>query len=427
MNSKLGELYKRLVFTLLMILVFRIGSYIPIVGVDARALEELTRQNQSGILGMFNVLSGGSLGRMSIFALGIVPYITSSIVLQLFSIIYKPFDALKKEGEVGRKKLNQYSRYLTIFLATFQSYGIAAGLLGTITNSGSVVIIPALLFKFAAVTTLVVGTIFLMWLGEQITSRGIGNGSSIIIFVGIVSGIPSGIISTFELIRKGTISYPLGLFIILTVLFLVMFVIFFERALRKIPIHYPKHRVGAMVSQDTSYIPLKLNTSGVIAPMFASSLLLFPVTILNLSGQGSGIAQWISYNLSHGRPLFIGLYCMLIVFFCFFYTTVVFNSEEVSNNLKKYSAIVPGKRPGSSTAEYFDYVLERITSIGALYICFVCVLPEILMNKLTVSFALGGTSMLIVVNVVIDTLSQIQSYSFSKKYENAVRKIKIKH
>ena len=424
--TKYSDLFKRIKFTILMLLVYRLGSFIPIAGVDAHALEELTKQNQSGILGMFNVLSGGSLGRMSIFALAIMPYITSSIIIQLMSIAYKPLDNLKKEGEAGRRKINQLSRYLTIALASIQAYGVASWLEGISTGSGSVVVISGLLFKASAVITLVVGTIFLMWLGEQITARGIGSGASLIIFTGIVSGLPSGIISVFELMRKGSLNVGVGLLLLGLSLGLVAVVVFFERSMRKVAIHYPKHRAAnANLGQDTSYIPLKLNTSGVIAPMFSSSILLFPLTIVNFAQDKSDIAEWLSYHLGHGKPLFILLYSVLIVFFSFFYTAVVFNVEDVSNNLKKSNAFIPGIRPGAGTAEHFDYILSRITVIGALYLCLVCALPEFLIGRFAFSFAMTGTSVLIVVNVVMETMSQIHAYTLNNKYATVMKKFKI--
>ncbi|MFP3017840.1 MAG: preprotein translocase subunit SecY [Candidatus Tisiphia sp.] len=422
------DLANRIIFTILALIVCRFGSFIPIAGIDSVALSSVAEQNQSGILGMFNMLSGGSLGRMSIFALAIMPYITASIIIQLMSIAYKPLENLKKEGEVGKRKINQLSRYLTVLLASFQAYGVAVSLEHVVTNVGSVVIIPGLFFKVTTVITLVVGTMFLMWLGEQITGRGIGNGSSLIIFIGIVSGVPSAIISMFELSRSGGLSPIVVMAICLGVIVIIAIIIFFEKAQRKVLVQYPKRQVGNKIyGGDSTHMPLKLNTSGVIPPIFASSILLFPVTIANFSSNNSEIMSLLTFHLGHGKPLYILLYVALIMFFSFFYTAVVFNSEETANNLRKYGAYIPGKRPGKNTAEYFDYLLTRLTVIGGIYLSFICIVPEMLMNKYAVSFALGGTSFLIVVNVVLDTFVQIQTHLFSSKYEGLIKKMKLKN
>jgi preprotein translocase subunit SecY len=417
-----SDLASRIFFTIALLLVFRIGSFIPIPCIDSQALSEVASRNQSGVLGMFNVLSGGSLGRMSIFALAIMPYITASIIMQLLSIAYKPLENLKKEGESGRRAINQMSRYLTIFLASVQSYGVALSLEGM----GSIVVVSGIFFKVSTVITLVVGTITLMWLGEQISSKGVGNGSSLIIFVGIVSGLPSSLISLFELSRKGIISYFHVLGVALVILVIVAFVIFCEKSYRKILVQNPQKKAHN-ANYNSNYIPIKINICGVIPPMFASSLLLFPITIANLyqSDSGSGFVDWFIYNFGRGKPLFLVFYILLIFFFSFFYASVVFNSEEVSNNLKKSGAFVPGKRPGGPTAEYFDYLITRITVLGSLYLSFVCVLPEMLMNKIS-SFTLGGASLLICVNVVIETFSQIQSYGINRQYDSLVKKIKFR-
>ena len=426
-NKNQGDLSSRIIFTICALIVCRIGSYIPIAGIDSSALQEIATQNQSGILGMFNMLSGGSLERMSIFALAIMPYITSSIIIQLLTIAYKPLENLKKDGEAGRKKINQISRYLTVVLAAMQAYGIAASLEGMSTAAGSVVVIPGIFFKISAIITLVVGTMFLVWLGEQITSRGIGNGSSLIIFIGIVSGIPSALISTFELTRKGSLSPLVSIAICIVVLIMVAVIIFFERAQRRVLVQYPKRQVGNKIyGGDATHMPLKLNTAGVIPPIFASALLLFPLTIANLSHSHSEFVESLVYYLGHGKPLYILCYALLIACFSFIYTAVVFNSEETSNNLRKYGAYVPGRRPGKNTAEYFDYLLTRLTAIGSVYLCFICIVPEVFMNKFAVSFSLGGTSLLIVVNVVMDTFSQVQTHMFSGRYEGLMRKMKIR-
>ncbi|WP_367364410.1 preprotein translocase subunit SecY [Candidatus Tisiphia endosymbiont of Nedyus quadrimaculatus] len=422
------DLANRIIFTILALIVYRFGSFIPIAGIDSVALSSVAEQNQSGILGMFNMLSGGSLGRMSIFALAIMPYITASIIIQLMSIAYKPLENLKKEGEVGKRKINQLSRYLTVLLASFQAYGVAISLEHVVTNVGPVVIIPRLFFKVTTVITLVVGTMFLMWLGEQITGRGIGNGSSLIIFIGIVSGVPSAIISMFELSRSGGLSPVVVMAICLGVIVIIAIIIFFEKAQRKVLVQYPKRQVGNKIyGGDSTHMPLKLNTSGVIPPIFASSILLFPVTIANFSSNNSEIMSLLTFYLGHGKPLYILLYVALIMFFSFFYTAVVFNSEETANNLRKYGAYIPGKRPGKNTAEYFDYLLTRLTVIGGIYLSFICIVPEMLMNKYAVSFALGGTSFLIVVNVVLDTFVQIQTHLFSSRYEGLIKKMKLKN
>lgn len=427
MQKSKGELSSRIIFTLSVLVVCRFGSFIPIPGIDSIALASFAQQNQGGILGMFNMLSGGSLERMSIFALAIMPYITASIVIQLMTIAYKPLENLKKDGEVGRRKINQLSRYLTVLFAAFQAYGVTLGLESTITPHGPVVIIAPMIFKISTITTLVVGTIFLMWLGEQISARGIGNGTSLIIFIGIVSGLPSAVIGMFELSRKGAMSPLVVMAICAGVLVMITTIIFFERAQRKVLVQYPKRQVGNKIyGGDSTHMPLKLNTSGVIPPIFASSVLLFPATISDFSGKDSEIMGMISRYLGHGKPLFILLYISLIMFFSFFYTAVVFNSEETANNLRKHGAYVPGRRPGKNTAEYFDYLLTRLTVIGSIYLSFVCIVPELLMNKFSVAFALGGTSFLIVVNVVLDTFTQVQTHLFSTRYEGLVKKMRLK-
>ena len=422
------DLINRIIFTIFALIVCRFGSFIPIAGIDSVALNSVAEQNQSGILGMFNMLSGGSLGRMSIFALAIMPYITASIIIQLMSIAYKPLENLKKDGETGRRKINQLSRYLTVLLASFQAYGVAISLEHMVTNVGPVVIMPGLFFKLTTVITLVVGTMFLMWLGEQITSRGIGNGTSLIIFIGIVSGVPSAIISMFELSRSGGLPPLVAIAICLGVILVISLIIFFEKAQRKVLVQYPKRQVGNKIyGGDSTHMPLKLNTSGVIPPIFASSILLFPVTIANFSSDNSGIMEMVTFHLGHGKPVYIMLYIALIMFFSFFYTAIVFNSEETANNLRKYGAYIPGRRPGKNTSEYFDYLLTRLTVIGGIYLSFVCVVPEMLMNKYAVSFSLGGTSFLIVVNVVLDTFTQIQTHLFSGRYEGLMKKMKFKN
>lgn len=428
MQKSKEDLSSRVLFTLGVLAVCRIGSFVPIPGIDAIALASITARAQDGILGMFNMLSGGSLERMSIFALAIMPYITASIIIQLMTIAYKPLENLKKEGEVGRRKLNQLSRYLTVLFAAFQAYGITLGLEAMVTPQGPIIIIDPIIFKISTIITLVVGTMFLMWLGEQISARGIGNGTSLIIFIGIVSGLPSAVISMFELARKGSMSPASVMAICVGVVAMIAVIIFFERAQRKVLVQYPKRQVGNKVyGGDSTHMPLKLNTSGVIPPIFASAVLLFPATIAGFStNSDSEIMSIFAQYLGHGKPLFILLYVLLIVFFTFFYTAVVFNSEETAENLRKHGAYVPGRRPGKNTAEYFDYLLTRLTVLGSMYLSIVCVVPEILMNKYSVAFALGGTSFLIVVNVVLDTFTQIQTHLFSSRYEGLVKKMKLK-
>ncbi|WP_341789508.1 preprotein translocase subunit SecY [Rickettsia endosymbiont of Polydrusus tereticollis] len=428
-SKKTGnDLTNRIIFTVLVLIICRFGSFIPIAGIDSVALNSVAEQNQSGILGMFNMLSGGSLGRMSIFALAVMPYITASIIIQLMSVAYKPLENLKKEGEAGKRKVNQLSRYLTVLLASFQAYGVAISLESIVTNTGPVVIIPGLFFKVTTVITLAVGTMFLMWLGEQITLRGIGNGTSLIIFIGIISGVPSAIISMFELSRKGALSPLVGITVCIGVVILIAIIIFFEKAQRKLLVQYPKRQVGNKIyGGEATHMPLKLNTAGVIPPIFASSILLFPATLANFSTNNSEIMGTLTYYLGHGKPIYILLYVALIMFFSFFYTAIVFNSEETANNLRKYGAYLPGKRPGKNTAEYFDYILTRLTVIGGIYLSLICVIPELLMNKYVVSLSLGGTSFLIVVNVVLDTFAQIQTYLFSSRYEGLMKKVKLKN
>lgn len=421
-----SDLTNRILFTLAILFVCRIGSYIPIAGIDSVLLSEVAARNQEGVLGMLNMISGGSLGRMSIFALAIMPYITASIIMQLLTISFKPLEDMKKDGEAGRAKITQISRYLTILLAGMQAYGLASGLLSKATF-GSVVIIDPTFFKVTTVTTLTVGTMLMMWLGEQISARGIGNGSSLIIFIGIVSGLPSAIISTFELSRKGGASPIISILVCVAIIALVAMIVFFERAQRKVLIQYPKRQVGNKIyGGDSNHMPLKLNTSGVIPPIFASALLSFPLTIANFSSGNSPLMEKIIYYLGHGKPVYILLYAVMIVGFSFLYTAIVFNSEETSKNLRKYGAYIPGKRPGPNTAAYFDYLLSRLTVIGALYLCVVCIVPEIFMNKFSLAFTLGGTSLLIVVNVVIDTFTQIQTHLFSGRYEGLIKKMKIR-
>src|SRR5438067_3512330 len=393
--SKATDLKKRIWFTLGALWIYRLGTYIPIPGVDPSELARFAAQNSSGILGWVSGLAGGALGRMAIFALNIMPYISASIIIQLLTSVSPHLEQLKKEGEQGRKRLNQYTRYGTVVLAALQAYGISAGLEG----QAGLVLDPGMFFRASTVITLTGGTVFLMWLGEQITARGIGNGTSLIIFSGIVAGLPHGVAAMLELGRTGQMSTFLILGIITIALAVVTFIVFIERAQRRLLIQYPKRQVGNKMSErDSSHLPLKLNTSGVIPPIFASSLLLLPITVANFTrGQGPEWLNSITAMLGHGQPLFLLLYAILIVFFAFFYTSIMFNPKETADNLKKYGGFVPGIRPGERTAEYIDYVLTRITVLGALYLAVVCLLPEFLVGYAAMPFYFGGTSLLIVV------------------------------
>jgi preprotein translocase subunit SecY len=422
--AKAEELKKRIWFTLGALIVYRLGTYIPAPGIDAVELGRLVQQNSSGILGWINGLAGGALGRMAIFALNIMPYISASIIIQLMTTVSPHLEQLKKEGEQGRKKMNQYTRYGTVILAALQAYGIAVGLEG----QGSVVIEPGLFFRASMVITLTGGTVFLMWLGEQITARGVGNGISLIIFAGIVAGIPSAIAGTLELGRTGQLSTFLILGVIVMALVVVAFIVFMERAQRRILIQYPKRQMGNKVFQgDKSHLPLKLNTAGVIPPIFASSLLLLPITVANFSqGQGPDWLNYITALLGRGQPLFLTLYLGLIVFFAFFYTAIMFNPKDTADNLKKHGGFIPGIRPGDRTAEYIDYVLTRITMVGAIYLALVCLLPELLTSYASIPFYFGGTSLLIVVSVTMDTVSQVQGHLIAQQYEGLVKKAKLR-
>jgi preprotein translocase subunit SecY len=422
--AKSEDLKSRIWFTLGALIVYRLGTYIPIPGIDTIELAKFAAQNTSGILGWVNGLAGGALGRMAIFALNIMPYISASIIIQLMTTVSPHLEALKKEGESGRKKMNQYTRYGTVVLAALQAYGIAVGLEG----QGNLVTEPGMFFRASTVITLTGGTVFLMWLGEQITARGIGNGISLIIFAGIVAGLPGGIAAMLELGRTGQLSTFLILGILIMALGVVAFIVLFERAQRRLLIQYPKRQVGQKVFQgDSSHLPLKLNTAGVIPPIFASSLLLLPITVANFSaGQGPDWLIAITSLLSQGKPLFMLLYAVLIIFFAFFYTSIMFNPKETAENLKKYGGFVPGIRPGERTAEYIDYVLTRITVVGALYLTVVCLLPEFLIAYSGVPFYFGGTSLLIVVSVTMDTVAQLQGHLYAQQYEGLIKKSKLR-
>ena len=422
--AKADELKKRIWFTLGALLIYRLGTYIPIPGVNPEALADIFRQQQSGILGMFNMLSGGAIGRMAIFALNIMPYISASIIIQLLTTVSPHLEQLKKEGEQGRRQINQYTRYGTVLLAALQGYGIAIGLEG----AGNVVLDPGWFFRITTVITLVGGTVFLMWLGEQITARGVGNGISLIIFAGIVAQLPHAIAGTLELGRQGALSTALIIGLLVMAVFVVAFIVFMERAQRRLLVQYPKRQIGNRMFQgDSSHLPLKLNSAGVIPPIFASSLLLLPITMANFSsGQGPEWLNSITAMLGMGQPLHIILYVAMIVFFAFFYTAVVFNPKDTAENLKKYGGFLPGIRPGERTAEYIDYVLTRITVVGALYLAAVCVLPELLISYTGVPFYFGGTSLLIVVSVTMDTVAQIHSHLLAHQYEGLIKRARLK-
>jgi preprotein translocase subunit SecY len=426
--SKATELKSRLWFTLLVLLVYRIGTYIPIPGIDPVSLGSLFTQHSGGILGMFDMFSGGALKRMTIFALSVMPYITASIIIQLLSAILPQFEALKKEGESGRLKLNQYSRYLTVVFAVVQSYALAVGLESML--NGNAVIISSAFFRISTVATLTCGTILLMWLGEQITARGIGNGTSLIIYSGIVANLPHAMAQTLELGRTGALSAWFIILIIAIIFGVLAVCVACERAQRRILVQYPKRQVGnKMFGGEASHLPLKINTSGVIPPIFASSLLLFPLTLAsftNVQQKGGWMADLVA-ALGHGKPLFMALYAGMIIFFAFFYTAVVFNPVETADNLKKYGGFVPGIRPGKSTADYFDYVLTRLTVLGSAYLVLICLLPEFLMSRGAIPFYLGGTSLLIVVSVTIDTISRVQSHLIAHQYEGLLKKSKLRN
>ena len=425
--AKATELKQRLWFTLGALIVYRVGTYIPVPGVDASVMGEMFAQHSGGILGMFDMFSGGALGRMTVFALNIMPYISASIIIQLMSAAIPSLETLKKEGEQGRKKLNQYTRYLTVLIALFQSYGIAVGLEGMRGSFGPAVVDPGLFFRLSCVVSLVGGTMFLMWIGEQITARGVGNGQSLIIFAGIVANLPHALASLLELGRTGALSPFFILLFLLIAVAVIGFVVFMERAQRRITIQYPKRQVGQrMFGGDSTHMPLKVNTSGVIPPIFASSLLLIPATIAGFSTNAPGWVNEITAQLAHGQPLYMAAYAGLIIFFAYFYTAVVFNPQETADNLKKYGGFIPGIRPGSATADYFDTILTRITSLGAIYLCIVCLLPEILISHYGVPFYFGGTSLMIIVSVTMDTVTQIQSHLLAHQYEGLIRKARVR-
>ncbi len=419
--SQAKDLKNRILFTVLLLIVYRLGTYVPLSGIDPSALKEIMATSQKGLLGMFNMFSGGAVTRMAIFALGIMPYISSAIIVQLLTGTSDYFKSLKEQGEIGRKKITQITRYGTVLIACLQGYGVSVGL----ENAGNLVIEPGMGFRIITTISLVAGTTFLMWLGEQITLRGVGNGISLIIFSGIVAEIPRALASTFELGRTGALSAVMIVGIFILVIFTVLFIVFFERAMRKILVNYPKRQVGNKIyGGDSSYLPLKINTAGVIPAIFASALLLLPITLTNFGFAESDLSIKISSMFTQGQPLYMLLYASGIIFFAFFYTSIVFNPKETAENLRKYGGYIPGIRPGERTAEYIESILIRLTTVGSLYLTFVCLMPEFLIAKYPIPFYLGGTSILIVVVVAMDTVTQVQTRLMSSQYESLIRKTK---
>jgi len=424
-TDKFGDLRRRLVFLLLALVVYRVGAHIPVPGIDPAQLQQLFKSQSGGILNLFNMFSGGALSRFTVFALGIMPYISASIIMQLMGYVLPAFEQLKKEGEAGRRKITQYTRYGTLGLAIFQSLGIAVALEGT----AGLVINPGFGFRMTAMVSLTAGTMFLMWLGEQITERGLGNGISILIFAGIASGLPKSIGGLLELVNTGAMAIPVAIFVVLLVVAVTYFVVFVERGQRKILINYARRQVGNKVyGGQSSYLPLKLNMAGVVPPIFASSIILLPATVVGWFSTGDSM-RWlkdIASALTPGQPIYVMLYAAAIIFFCFFYTAVVFNSRETADNLKKSGAFVPGIRPGEQTARYIDKILLRLTFAGAIYITFVCLLPEFLILKYNVPFYFGGTSLMIIVVVTMDFMAQVQNYLMSQQYESLLKKANFK-
>ncbi len=427
--AKATELKKRLWFTLGALVIYRIGTYIPLPGIDPTILSDIFEQQRGGLTDMLNLFSGGALERMTIFALNIMPYISAAIIMQLMTAVSPRLEALKKEGEAGRKKINQYTRYGTVLLATVQGYGIAVGLEGMASSAGPAVIDPGFFFRATTVISLVGGTIFLMWLGEQITQRGVGNGISLIIFSGIVANLPVALVQTLDQSRTGAISLALVLFLLIMAVAVIAFIVFVERAQRRLVVQYPKRQMGnKMFGGESSHLPLKLNTAGVIPPIFASSILLMPLTIAGFSGGATqGFLGTITAYLGPGQPLYLVVYVAMIVFFAFFYTAIVFNPADTADNLKKYGGFIPGIRPGKNTADYLDFVLTRLTVAGAAYLAIVCILPEILRaQNAAIPFYFGGTSLLIVVSVTMDTVAQIHSHLLAHQYEGLIKKSKLR-
>ncbi|MGM0421488.1 MAG: preprotein translocase subunit SecY [Pseudomonadota bacterium] len=427
--SKAEELKKRIWFTLAALAIYRLGTYVPLPGIDPQAWEDIFNQKSGGLIDMFDMFAGGAFSRMSVFTLNIMPYISASIIMQLMTAMVPKMEAIKKEGETGRKKINQYTRYLTVLLSAVQAYGLAVWLESVQTSGGGFAALnPGLFFKASIIITIVGGTMFLVWLGEQITSRGVGNGISLIIFAGIVAELPRAIVETLEFGRQGALAPVLILGIFALVIAVITFIVFMERAQRRLIVQYPKRQVGnRMYGGDSSHIPLKLNTAGVIPPIFASSLLFLPLTLVGfMGGDGGETISTIEQHLQHGEPLYMLMYGALVAFFAFFYTAIVFNPKDTAENLRKYGGFVPGIRPGSNTAQYIDYVLTRITTIGAAYLVFICLLPEFVMAKYQLPFYFGGTSLLIVVTVTMDTVAQIHSHLIAHQYEGLIKKTRLR-
>ena len=426
--AKATELKNRIWFTLGALVVYRLGTYIPLPGIDPVVLSDVFNRNAGGILGMFDMFAGGALSRMTIFALNIMPYISASIIMQLMTAVSPQMEALKKEGEAGRKTINQYTRYLTVLICALQAYGVSVGLEGMSSTQGPAVSNPGLFFRFTIIITLVGGTLFLMWLGEQITARGVGNGISLIIFAGIVAELPAALVGTLDLGRTGALSTGAIVFLLVMAVGVIYFIVFVERAQRRLIVQYPKRQRGnKMTGGESSHLPLKVNTAGVIPPIFASSILLLPVTLIQFSA-GSG-PEWLTafgVYLGRGQAGYLIIYTSLIMFFAFFYTAIVFNPAETAENLKKYGGFIPGIRPGVNTSKYLDWVLTRLTVVGALYLVSVCLLPEILISRWSVPFYFGGTSLLIVVTVTIDTVAQVQSHLIAHQYEGLIKKAKLR-
>ncbi len=419
--TKANDLKSRIFFTIFILIIYRLGTYVPLSGIDPQALTQVMSTSQQGLLGMFNVFSGGAVTRMAIFALGIMPYISASIIIQLLTGVSDYFKNLKEQGDIGRKKITQLTRYGTVLIAILQGYGVSVGL----ENAGTLVLDPGISFRIITTISLVAGTTFLMWLGEQITLRGVGNGISLIIFSGIVAEIPRALASTFELGRTGALSATMIILIFLLVIFTVLFIVFFERAMRKILINYPKRQMGNKIyGGESSHLPLKINTAGVIPAIFASALLLLPITLTNFGFSNSDTFLNISSMFTQGQPLYMLLYASGIIFFSFFYTSIVFNPKETAENLRKYGGYIPGIRPGERSAEYIESILIKLTTIGSLYLTFVCLLPEFLISKYPIPFYLGGTSILIVVVVAMDTVTQVQTRLMSSQYDSLIKKTK---
>lgn len=427
--AKAEDLKKRILFTLGILVVYRLGTYVPLPGVNPDIIAEFTRQNSGGILGILDMFSGGAVGRMTIFALNIMPYITASIIMQLMTSVSPHMEALKKEGEVGRRKITQYTRYATVALAAFQAFGIAVGLEKITGMAGSAVLNPGIIFRFMTVITLTGGTLFIMWLAEQITSRGLGNGSSMIIYAGIVANLPQAVINTLELGRTGALSFLLLIGILVMVAVVICYIVFMERAQRRLLIQYPKRQVSVdrPAMAQTSHLPLKLNSAGVIPPIFASALLLMPATLIGFAGADhTSVFSKFAQYFTHGNPVYIVTFVTLIIFFSFIYTAIIFNPNETAENLRKAGAYLPGVRPGASTAQYIDYLLTRLTVVGSIYLASVCILPELILSRVSLPFYLGGTSLLIVVSVTIDTISQVQSHLLAHQYEGLIRRARLK-